>query len=88
MMRLRNEKLLSADIDSKMVDKFLTQASERGFTKKRVLAAAIKLWTELPLEVQARLLSKDTAIDSFSDLVRHIVDEQVKKAAAEKKKLS
>jgi hypothetical protein len=79
MVRAKNEKLLSADIDCKTVDKFLDQASERGFTKKRVLAAAAKLWTELPLEVQARLLSKDTNINSFTELVRQIVDEQIKK---------
>jgi hypothetical protein len=80
MVRAKSEKLLSADIDCKVVDKFLDQASERGFTKKRVLAAAVKLWTELPLEVQARLLSKDSDIDSFADLVRRTIEEQVKKA--------
>ena len=82
MVQKKGEKLLSADIDCKIVDKFLGQASDRGFTKKRVLAAAAKLWTELPLEVQARLLDKSTAADSFADLVRRIVDEQIKKAVA------
>ena len=52
----KNEKLLSADIDRKIVDEFLSQASKRGFTKKRVLAAAVKLWTNVPLEIQAKLL--------------------------------
>jgi hypothetical protein len=79
MVQKKNEKLLSADIDCKIVDKFLSQASERGFTKKRALAAAVKLWTELPLEMQARLLSKDTNIDSFTELVRQVVDERIKK---------
>jgi hypothetical protein len=82
MVRSKNEKLLSADIDCHIVDKFLGQAAERGFTKKRVLAAAAKLWTELPLEVQARLLDKSTSADSFTELLRKIVDEQIKKAVA------
>jgi len=80
MVRAENEKLLSADIDCHIVDKFLSQASDRGFTKKRVLAAAVKLWTELPLEVQARLLGKNTPDDAFADLVRRIDDGQIKKA--------
>jgi hypothetical protein len=88
MVQKKNEKLLSADIDCHIVDKFLSQASDRGFTKKRVLAAAVKLWTELPLEVQARLLTKDPDVDSLTELVRQIVDEQIKKAAtsADRKK--
>jgi hypothetical protein len=80
MVRAKNEKLLSADIECKTVDKFLSQASERGFTKKRVLAAAAKLWIELPLEIQAKLLNQSLDGNSFIDLVRQIADEQIKKA--------
>ena len=84
MVRAKSEKLLSADIDRKVVDKFLTQASSRGFTKKRVLAAAIKLWTELPLEIQAKLLDQSTDGDTFINLVRQIADEQIKKTLKKK----
>ena len=84
MVQKKNEKLLSADIDSKLVDKFLTQASKSGFTKKRVLAAAIKHWIELPLEIQAQLLNEDTDRNSFNDLVRQIADEQIQKALKNK----
>ena len=84
MVQKKNEKLLSADIDRKLVNEFLTQASKSGFTKKRVLAAAIKHWIELPLEVQARLLHEDSDSNSFDDLVRRIADEQIQKALKNK----
>lgn len=80
MVQKKNEKLLSADVDRKTVDKFLDQASSRGFTKKRVIAAAAKLWIELPLEIQAKLLNQSLDGNSFIELVRQIVDEQIKKA--------
>ena len=80
----KNEKLLSADVDRKIVDNFLSQASKRGFTKKRVLAAAVELWTKLPLEIQARLLDQSLDSGSFTDLVRQIADEQIQKALKKK----
>ena len=84
MVRSKNEKLLSADIDRKIVDNFLTQASKRGFTKKRVLAAAVKLWSELPLEIQAKLLDQSLDSGSFVEMVRHIANEQIKKSLKKK----
>lgn len=84
MVRAKNEKLLSADMDRKIVDEFLSQASTRGFTKKRVLAAAVKLWTHLPLDIQAKLLDQSLNEDSFIDLVRQITDEQIQKALKKK----
>ena len=84
MVQKKNEKLLSADIDRRIVDKFLSQASKRGFTKKRVLAAAVKLWTELPLEIQAKLLDQSLDSESFVKMVRQIADEQIKMALKKK----
>lgn len=84
MVQKKNEKLLSADIDRPLVDAFLSQASQRGFTKKRVLAAAVKLWTNLPLEIQARLLDQSLEEESFTDLIRQIADEQIQKALQKK----
>ncbi len=84
MVRAKSEKLLSADIDRKIVNTFLSQASKRGFTKKRVLAAAVKLWMELPLEIQAKLLDQSLDSGSFVSLVRHIADEQIKKSHKKK----
>ena len=73
MVQKKSEKLLSADIDRNVVDAFLSQASQRGFTKKRVLASAVKLWTNLPLEIQAKLLDQSLDDKSFIELVRQIV---------------
>ena len=84
MVQKKNEKLLSADINRKIVDNFLSQASKRGFTKKRVLAAAVKLWTELPLEIQAKLLNRSLDGKSFISLIRQIADEQIKKSLKKK----
>ena len=84
MVQKKSEKLLSADIDRKIVDEFLSQASKRGFTKKRVLAAAIRLWTHLPLEIQAQLLDQSIEEESFIHLVRQIADEQIQKALHKK----
>lgn len=80
MVQKKSEKLLSADIDRTIVDAFLSQASQRGFTKKRVLAAAVELWTSLPLEIQAKLLDQSLDSGSFTELVRQIADEQIQKA--------
>ncbi|MHC5184649.1 MAG: hypothetical protein ACYSPI_10295 [Planctomycetota bacterium] len=84
MVQKKTEKLLSADIDRKVVDNFLSQASKRGFTKKRVLAAAVELWTKLPLEIQAKLLDQSLESGSFTELVRQIADEQIQKALKKK----
>ena len=80
----KNEKTLGADIDRKLVDEFLTQSQKSGFTKKRVLAAAIRHWIEIPLEMQARLLRDGPDRISFDDLVSQIVDEKIQKALKKK----
>lgn len=71
------EKLLSADVDSKLADRFLEQADQRGYKKKRSLAAAVKLWVELPEVVQARLLNQSLDGDSLVELVQQILDEYI-----------
>jgi hypothetical protein len=81
MGQKENERLLSADMDHKIVGRFLKQAKDRGFTKKRALAAAVKLWMELSLENQARLLSQDVDPDSLPTLF-DTIDEQSKKTAS------
>ena len=86
MVRAKNEKLLSGDVDSKIVDKFLKQVDSRGFKKKRALAAAVQLWMELPEEVQAKQLNQSLESNTFVELVRQIADEQIKKAVKNTKK--
>lgn len=80
------QKLLSADVDSDLVDLFLTQADKRGYKKKRALAAATKLWTGLPVEIQGKLINQALNASSFLTLVEGIVDERIEKGYADGKK--
>lgn len=73
----KEEKLLSAHVESSLIDQFLGQAEERGFKKKRVLAGAVRLWVSLPPEIQAKLLNESLTGDSFLSLVQEIVDERM-----------
>jgi hypothetical protein len=76
-------KLLSAHIDPELCDRFLQQAHMRCIVKKRALAGAVRLWTELPTDLQARLLDRTTEENTFTDLVRQIVDERLGKSKKE-----
>ena len=68
------EILLSAHIDKAVNGEFLSQCDERGFRKKRALQAAVALWTQLPEDMQARLLKQKEASAGLPDLVHQIVD--------------
>ena len=63
---------------------FQIEASKSGFTKKRIFAAAIKHWVELPLKAQIKLLCNEPESKPFDDIVREIVDEQIQKALKKK----
>jgi hypothetical protein len=76
-------KLLSAHIDPELCDHFLQQAHMRCIVKKRALAAAVRLWTELPADLQARLLDRTADENTFTDLVQQIVDERLGKSKKE-----
>ena len=54
------EKSLGGMMDSAIVDAFNRQLERFGdsIKKKRALSAAVKLWTELPAEIQIRLLDQ------------------------------
>ena len=82
MTRQKNEKLLSADVNSDLADLFLEQADKRGYKKKRAFSAAIKLWSELPQEAQGRLIDQSLDANSFVALVQEIVDERIAKGYA------
>ncbi|KKN73157.1 hypothetical protein LCGC14_0403300 [marine sediment metagenome] len=86
MAEKKYQKLLSADVDSELVDLFLTQADERGYKKKRALAAATKLWVELPVEIQGQFINQSLNANSFLILVQGIVDERIEKGYADGKK--
>jgi hypothetical protein len=76
------EQTLAADIPVKLFEEFDSQRRKRGQVKKKAIRAMVKLWIQLPEEFQAKLLNQSVGADSFTDLVRQIVDEQIKKAAA------
>ena len=78
MSEKKFEKLLSAHVDAELCDRFLQQAHTRCIVKKRALAAAVKLWSELPGEIQVQLLDRSIEESTFVDLVRQIVDERIK----------
>ena len=81
MVRSKNEKLLSSDVDIKLAEEFF-ETVPAGFKNKHVFTAAIRLWVSLPSDVRLNLLSesKDKNSNSFVQLVRKIADEQIKKA--------
>ncbi len=70
--------MLSAHVDAELCDRFLQQAHTRCVIKKRALAAAVKLWSELPAEIQIQLLDRSVKENDFVELVRQIVDERIK----------
>lgn len=68
---------LSGMVDEPLFERFTEQAEERGVKVKRAVAAAAKLWVELPPEVQARLLNQTLDENAFIALVQQIVDERI-----------
>ena len=70
---------LASKVPQAVAAKFRKQAQERGQKVKTNLAAAAKLWVQLPEETQARLLNQSTDGNTFINLVRQIADEQIKK---------
>ena len=64
-------------MDETLVDAFTNQVEERGSKIKRSLAAAVKLWVELPSDIQGLLLDESLKSDSFIALVHKIVDERI-----------
>ncbi len=70
---------LASKVPQAVAEKFRKQAQERGQKVKTNLAAAARLWVQLPEEAQARLLNQSTDKDTFINLVRQIADEQIKK---------
>ncbi|MCK4959196.1 MAG: hypothetical protein KAT00_07340 [Planctomycetes bacterium] len=68
---------LSGMVDEPLFERFTEQADARGVKVKRAVAAAAKLWVELPPEIQARLLNQSLDESAFIGLVRQIVDDRI-----------
>jgi hypothetical protein len=79
-----NERTLAADIPLGLFEEFNRQCKKRGQVKKGAVRAMVKLWLQLPEDVQARLLNQSLEGKSFVSLVRHIADEQIKKSLKKK----
>ena len=71
---------LASKVPPEIAEAFRNQAQKRGQKVKTNLAAAAKLWIQLPEDVQAKLLNQSLDGKAFVEMVRHIADEQIKKA--------
>jgi hypothetical protein len=79
-------KQLIAHVPEELSEQFKEQCKERGNLQYRAETAAIRLWVELPADMQARLINQPESASSFVDLVQAIVDRRIldgNRAAAE-----
>lgn len=79
----KSSETLSVDIDPKIFAEFQSQWKARGQVRNRAVQAAVKLWIELPVELQARFLDQTLDAHSFIELVQGIVDECIAKGYAD-----
>jgi hypothetical protein len=79
-----NERTLSADIPVELFEEFNSHRKRQGQVKKEAVRAMIKLWIQLPDEIQAKLINQSLDTDSFVELVSHIANKQIKKALKKK----
>ena len=77
MDRKKEQKNLGGMMDADIVDKFVQQTELRGWVNKRALAAAAKLWLQIPEDIQSRLINEETSEGTFIALVQEIVQEQL-----------
>lgn len=82
------ERTLAADLPEEICVRFEQQRKERGQVKKASILAAIKLWLDLPLDLQGRLLDESMSGDAFLQTVEEIVLDCVKKGYAAGQKLA
>ena len=79
----KNCETLSVDINPQIFAEFQSQWKTRGQVRNRAVQAALKLWIELPVEIQARLIDQKLDGLSFIELVQEIVDERIAKGYAD-----
>lgn len=72
MAKSIEKKTLSVNLPTEMVNKFRTQVNERGYTQKRALGGAIKLWLSLPVELQVFIISCQVGEDAFMGLLDYL----------------
>lgn len=77
MPKQKPESQLIAHVEVELADAFRAQIDKRGHIQKRAMAAAIRLWVDLPVEVQAKLVSESLDSPSLVALVQQIVDDTI-----------
>lgn len=73
---------LGAEVRADIADLFRRQCEQRHQLKHGALTAAIKLWVQLPSEIQARLLDQSLDNGGLVELVNKIVDERLNEVSA------
>ena len=68
---------LIAHVPEDVGEAFKAQCNERAFLQYRALTAAVRLWTDLPAEVQAQLVNQSMDAGMLIALVREIVSEAI-----------
>lgn len=63
----KEEKNLGGMMDCTLVDRFIEQTESRGFIKKRALAGVVKLWLQIPEDLQSRIINEDNT-DHYAEL--------------------
>jgi len=76
MAKTPGEIMLGAELPDALVAKFKRQAEEADSKKKRSLRAAVRLWVDLPLDVQVRLANKSQTDENFLDLFVRLLQER------------
>ncbi len=71
------EKLLSAEIDSELVERFVAQTEARGYLKKRALRAALEIYLSLPREVQGHILTNGCPEDFVNEALNYILNSEI-----------
>jgi hypothetical protein len=69
------QKNLGGMIKSDLVDAFTQQTDERGYKKKRAIAAAINLWLSLPSDIQSHLFNKESPAEAYSILLGKVLEQ-------------
>jgi len=77
MPRNAKQKLLSADLDSAVVERFYEQVENRGFKKKRALQGAVEFWLSLPVGLQAHILTGECGQDVLAGAIKYILRNQM-----------
>ena len=58
-------------------ERFDAQVKDRGFVKQRASQAALRLWMDLPVEVQARLISQQLNANLLVELVQQALEQRI-----------